>query len=169
MSQARLVAEPISEAAYAPFGDLLSLDARSGGRTANQGSARRLDFAATLENLRAGAKANLSLFRCEPRPFPFNVALLERHRHSTQVFLPVAGARFVAVVAGGGDAPDLGSVRAFLVEGAAGISYRAGVWHHPMIALDRVTDFACFVFEDGTADDCEEYPLTAPFFLELSV
>ena len=38
-----------------------------------------------------------------------------------------------------------------------------GVWHHPMIALDNVTDFTCLVYEDGTSGDCEVVQLATTF------
>jgi hypothetical protein len=31
-----------------------------------------------------------------------------------------------------------------------------------MIALDAETDFTCLVHEDGSPDDCVEYPLPMP-------
>ncbi len=63
-------------------------------------------------------------------------------------------ARFLVLVARGGDRPDLSTLAAFLATGTQGVSYHPGVWHHPMIALDREIDFACFVWEDGTDADC---------------
>ena len=67
--------------------------------------------------------------------------------------------RDVVVVALGGDAPDLSTVRAFLAAGTQGEGYRPGVWHHPLVALDTPIDFTCFVWEDGTAEDCDVRPL----------
>lgn len=32
-----------------------------------------------------------------------------------------------------------------------------------MVALDDVTDFCCFVHEDGTSDDCEVQQLPAAY------
>ena len=152
---------PISPAAYRRYGEVLRLGA--GGRAANQGTASRRDWAAELKNLRPRARPNLSLFRCAPRRRPFAASLLERHPHSTQVFLPLSQpARYLALVALGGARPDMRTLRAFLVEGPVGISYRPGVWHHPMAALGRVTDFACLVWEDGGSGDCEMFELPAP-------
>jgi len=95
------------------------------------------------------------VFRCAPfdaRPIP--VRVLEKHPMSTQVFIPMNARRYLVIVALGGDAPDLATLAAFVAEGAQGVSYRPGVWHHPMIALDTEIDFTCLVFEDGSDDDC---------------
>ena len=53
------------------------------------------------------------------------------------------------------DRPNMPTLRVFLARENQAITYNPGVWHHPMIALDRVTDFVCLVWEDGTAKDCD--------------
>jgi ureidoglycolate lyase len=106
----------------------------------------------------------LCLFRSQPFTGEnFSVTLLEKHPGSTQVFIPMGGAtRFLVVVALGGDEPDLATLRAFVAGGSQGITYRPGVWHHPIIALDRVTDFFSLVFEDASADDCMTWQPARP-------
>ena len=152
-----LLCSPLTADAYAPYGDVVMASPRGEpGKPANQGTARRFDHLAALADLRPGRAAlNVSVFRCQPRPAgPFEVALLEKHPASTQVFVPMNARRYLALVALGGDAPDLATLAAFVAAGTQGVSYRPGVWHHPMIALEGETDFACFVWEDGSADDC---------------
>jgi len=36
---------------------------------------------------------------------------------------------------------DPSAIVAFRARGNQGINYRRGVWHHPLIALDRTSDF----------------------------
>jgi ureidoglycolate lyase len=152
---------PLTPDGYARFGRALSLDAalRGSARSANQGSAQRVDYAAELVNLRPKAKLNVALFRCGARAIPFEAKLLERHAYSSQLFVPMDAGRYLVVVAEGGDAPDLSTLAVFLAEGAQAVSYAPGTWHHPMIALDRAIDFTCLVYEDGTAADCDEFVL----------
>ncbi len=154
--------EPLSAAAFAPFGDVVAADLlaeAAAGKAANQGSATRFDFAATLESSRAGAKPNLAVFRAEGRELPFRLRLLERHPCSTQAFLPLVCTRFLICVAptAADGLPDLTGVRAFLCLPGQGINYRRGVWHHPIIALDAGGSFAMLAFEDGGPDDCVEH------------
>jgi ureidoglycolate lyase len=150
-------AQPLSPAAYAPYGHVIMASPRGEpGRPVNQGTARRFDHLAPLEDLRPGRAAlNVSVFRCAPRTrWPLAVELLEKHPASTQVFVPMNARRYLAVVALGGDRPDLATLAAFVATGVQGISYHAGVWHHPMIALDSEVDFTCLVWEDGSPGDC---------------
>jgi ureidoglycolate lyase len=154
-------ATPLTPDAYARYGSALSLEPsfRGQARSANQGSALRVDYAAELINLRPHAKLNVALFRCEARAIPFEAKLLERHAFSSQLFVPMNAGRYLVVVAEGGEAPDLATLSVFLAQGAEAICYAPGIWHHPMIALDRAIDFTCLVYEDGTAGDCDEFPL----------
>jgi ureidoglycolate lyase len=157
-----LVASALTPEGYARYGAVIM--ASAGGETgseANQGSARRFDRLAEVVDLRPGrASANVALFRCSPRlELPFVVALLEKHPSSTQLFFPMNARRYLVVVARGNDRPDLSTLSAFVASGRQGISYFPGVWHHPLIALDAETDFACLVFEDGSAGDCEVFRL----------
>lgn len=160
---------PLTAGGFAPFGAVLSADRDDvSARGANQGTAARRDFIADLVNLRPHARLNLASFRCAPRdPATFRVALLEKHPRSSQAFVPMSASRYVVVVALGGDAPDLSTLRAFEALGTQGVVYGPGVWHHPMIALDAPTDFTCMVWEDGTPEDCVEQPIAPPLTLAL--
>jgi ureidoglycolate lyase len=153
-----IVAAPLNRNSYRRYGDVIAVDPAAAGASANAGTAQRFDRLGAIESLRPGAAPNLCVFRVAPAAAnPFQVRMLERHRHSTQVFIPMGGAtRYLVVVCLGGDVPDLATLKAFIADGAQGISYRPGTWHHPLIALDRTTDFACLVYEDGGAGDCEE-------------
>jgi ureidoglycolate lyase len=160
-ADAILTAVAITAEAYSPYGDLLSADRMDiAPREANQGTATRKNGQIAIAHDRLSARANFASFRCAPRTeWPMPLLLLEKHPHSTQTFIPMSGSRYVVVVALGRDAPDLATLRAFVVSGATAVSYKPGIWHHPMIALDRQTDFACLVWEDGTDGDAVEHAL----------
>ncbi len=154
----RVVAEPLTIEAFAPFGDVVSAGLKEGS-AANQGTAVRFDHCAQLVNSRPGAAPNLAVFRSAPQALPFTVRLLERHPHSSQAFLPMRCARFLIVVAPGDELPDVEGLRAFVCGAGQGINYHAGVWHHPIVALDAPAEFAMLAWEDGTAEDCDEQEL----------
>jgi ureidoglycolate lyase len=160
-----LCARPICAAAYAPFGALLAADHpdRPTPRVANHGEALAFDDLAPLISVRPGAKPTASVFRCKPlAAAPLAVRWLERHPASTQLFVPMGAARYLLVVALGGDAPDLSTLAAFVVSGARAITYHPGVWHHPMVALDAPTDFINLIWLDGSPLDCHEVAFDPP-------
>lgn len=160
MSSARTFhSEPLTPEAFAPFGAVVMAERGDvPSKPANQGTARRYDWLAEVANRRPDAKLNLCVFRCAPREhWPMSIALLEKHAQSAQVFVPMNAARYVVLVAApsaSGDGPDLSTLRSFLATGRQGIAYAPGTWHHPLLALDEETDFACVVWEDETESDC---------------
>ncbi len=156
----RLVAEPITAAAFEPFGQLLELPAAPG----------RVDYSAFAENLRSG-RAELC-FRTSltaASALPLRTRVMERHAFSSQAFLPVDVGRYVVMVApdAADGGPDLAGARLFLVDGRTGINYRAAVWHHPMTVLDRAAVFATVMFNDG--GDRDEDWAGLPVEVELAL
>ncbi|RCH84305.1 Allantoicase [Rhizopus azygosporus] len=160
-----ITARPLTTEDYAPYGDVIHTPGARSMTGANQGTASKYHHVAQVNNLfpRGDGKMNLCIFRCKPtEDLPFTVKLLERHPYSTQAFIPMTngGTRgYLVVVALNGidDRPDLSTIKAFIATSTQGINYRQGVWHHPMIALDCITDFAVIVHESGVPeDDCNE-------------
>lgn len=126
--------EPIDRDSFAPFGDLIDVDS-SGIRTDRIGG---------IDNRRADARFHLSTIRIAPAALPLDIVELERHAFTSQSFLPLEVSRYlVCVAANDPDGwPDMRTLRAFTVPKKVGITYRAGTWHHPMIALDTPASFA---------------------------
>jgi ureidoglycolate lyase len=93
---------------------------------------------------------------------------MERHPLSSQAFVPLAtGAsdRYLVVVAPAGEFRPEG-LRAFLASGFQGVQYARGVWHHPLIALDRSSDFIV-VDRLGNDPNCDEIPLSSEIIAAL--
>ena len=137
---------PISAEAFAPFGVLVTIPP----------GVARVNFTAPVENLRADAQVNLAMVRPPVTDLPLRVEMMERHRFSTQAFIPLGGVQAVLLVAPGGDeGPDLDEAQAFLVPGDVGISYHVGLWHTGMTTLGIASAMAMLVHEDGSANDTE--------------
>ncbi len=158
-----LVAEPLTAAAFAPFGQVPG-GSEGDARRVNLGTAWRHDHAAALENGRPGARPNLAVFRCDPCTLPFRATLLERHPHSTQLFASLRGGRWLVIVAptraDGG--PDEAGMRAFACEPGQALNLARGCWHHPVIALAEPAELLMLAWEDGGPGDLEERALAAP-------
>ena len=168
----RIAAAALSVEGYRDYGDVISVRGDVVPRSANMGTAKRFNSLAELINLRPGkAEPNLCLFHCAPQvsapQTTFEIKLLEKHPLSTQAFIPMQAERYLVVVCLGTDKPDLSTLKAFLATKAQGITYRPGVWHHPLIAMDRETDFACLIWEDGTSNDCEILKLNQNVIVEF--
>ena len=142
----RLKIEPIDAAAFMSFGQLIPPQAPGEGRQ---------ELFEELQNERASARPRLSMATVEPKALPLTAVQMERHVHSSQVFVPVDSAGYLVVVAphGADGMPDLGKIRAFRVPGDTGLNYRADTWHHPLSALERTGRFAILTFVDGTSAD----------------
>ena len=161
MSARTLALEPLTPDAFAPFGEVIAPDAARANYTINGNTAHRFHALAMVETLGEGARAVLSWVRAEPRALPFEVAMLERHPLGSQAFVPLDPAvRFVVVVA---ESPEA-APRAFLAERGAGVNYRRGTWHHPLIVLDRPADFLV-VDREGEGANCDEISLGVSWWL----
>lgn len=164
MQALALIAEPLTAAAFAPFGSVI--EGAAAGDAINGGSALRHEAVASLDLVRAGGRAALALYRAEARVFPFEAVELERHRQSDQVFLPFGETlRCVVLVAPAGEPPGVEHCRAFVTNGHQGVRIGAGTWHHGLLALQ---DGTWAVLERrGNAVDCDLHTLTQPLRLQL--
>lgn len=160
MDLASLHVTPMTREAFGPFGRLVACPGQGEPRGVNEGTAERWDAQVHCDNPRPNATLNVATFQARARALPFDLVTLERHPFSTQIFVPLHAARYVVVVAEG-TASEPGPLHAFLVPGHIGIAYAANVWHHTLIVLDAPASFACFVYEDGSAGDCEVATLSA--------
>lgn len=58
-----------------------------------------------------------------------------------------------------GDVPVPGLVRAFLTNGRQGVNYHRGVWHHPVLTIEKQDDFLV-VDRSGSGNNCDEHFFT---------
>ena len=153
-----LTLEPLSRKSFEPFGEVLET-AGAELRMINEGTTERYHALARAE-IDAQGTAIVSLFRGQPRRFPYNVTMMERHPLGSQAFFPLADRPWL-VIAAEDENGRPGRPRAFLAHGRQGVNYRANVWHHPLMALGEVSDFLV-VDRDGAGTNLEErtYPVS---------
>jgi ureidoglycolate lyase len=154
---------PLSAAAFAPFGEVIEPAAARRVFEVNDGTAKRFHDLARIDTGSDGGHPVLSLFRASPRELPFEITMLERHPLGSQAFIPLGGARFIVVVA---DNPETEPL-AFLAQDGQGVNYRRGTWHHPLIALDRDSDFLV-IDRGGEGCNCDEVALARNRRIESS-
>jgi ureidoglycolate lyase len=154
----RLVPQPLTAAAFAPFGAVIEA-AGADSFPINQGSTIRFHAHATADPGPEG-RAILSIFRGTPRPVPLEVAGLERHPLGTQAFMPLDDAEWLIVVAAG-ERPTAADCAAFRAGGRQGVQYGRNVWHHPLLVLAPDHEFLV-VDRDGPGDNLEEIAFATP-------
>lgn len=146
-----LPVETLTAEVFAPFGQVISTAAATRHFPINGGNTERYHDLAMLDPGPAG-RLIVSIFRGQPRPLPFPIQMVERHPLGSQAFIPLDGRPYLVVVA---TAPTPETLRCFLAQGDQGVNYAPGVWHHPLLALDAVSDFLV-LDRSGPGENCEE-------------
>jgi ureidoglycolate lyase len=148
-----LTVEPLTRQAFEPFGDVIEL---KGARhfPINLGTTERFHDLARIDVGDEGGRPLVSLLRGEPRTSPMEIRMMERHPLGSQAFIPLTDTPFLVVVAPAGPL-DPAKLRAFVTRGWQGVNYAKGVWHHPLLALERVSDFIV-VDRGGEGPNCDE-------------
>jgi ureidoglycolate lyase len=154
----KIATEPLTPAAFAPFGDVLDT-AGTPDRIINQDRCGRFHDRARLD-FGPGGRAGISLFRAEPCSLPLTLDLVERHPLGSQAFVPMAAEPFLVVVA-----PDAGGVpgpvRAFLAAPGQGVNLLRGTWHGVLTPLGPTGLFAV-IDRIGPGTNLEEHTLSDP-------
>jgi ureidoglycolate lyase len=140
MKQRILKPEPLTAAAFAPFGDVLEVGTAKEIRPINFGNTQRYHDLARLDLTVQNGTPLVSIFRTRPLPRPIQIKVMERHPMGSQAFYPLSNHPFMVVVAPPGDF-DASKIRAFLAGPQQGVNYAKGTWHHYSLALDQVCDF----------------------------
>lgn len=162
MSDPTLKIERLTREAFAPFGDVIEL-AGAKHFAINGGTTQRYHDLATVDLGPDGGRTLINVFRGQPRRLPYEVKMLERHPLGSQAFIPLKTTPYLVVVAPAGEL-DVGRMRAFVSEGWQGVNYARGVWHHPLLALDEVSDFVV-VDRGGEGHNCDEQDLPGVYLL----
>jgi len=161
----KLLPEPLTAAAFVPFGELIAVDAAKRHFSINGGNTERYHDLAELVPGPDG-KLIVSIFRGQPRQLPFAIEMMERHPLASQAFVPLTAQPYLVVVARPGPAPGPDDLRAFLARPGEGVNYAPGTWHHPLLALNEICDFLV-VDRSGPGNNCDEVRITPAVNLSL--
>lgn len=154
----QIVAETISTAAFAAFGDLIDISGEP-DKMINQGQCGRYHDRAGLDF--GNARAGISLFNANPRELPYRLEMVERHPDGSQAFIPMTHQPFLVIVA-----PDKGGKpglpRAFITLPGQAVNYHRGTWHGVLTPLHGPGLFAV-VDRIGDGPNLEEYWFSTPY------
>lgn len=161
-----LAIHPLTQADFASFGQVIEADpARM--KLINGGNTERFHALAEAEVAGEGARVILNIFRGQPRPFPYELTMMERHPFGSQSFSPLNGRPYLVVVSEDeGGRPGVPQV--FLAKEHQGVNYRRNVWHHPLMTIDEVSDFLV-VDRDGPGNNLEEFFYEEPFIISQPI
>lgn len=154
MTARLLKPQPLTAAAFAPYGDVLECAAAKEVRNINYGHTQRFHDLARLDLTAEGGAPLVSIFRSTPLPRPIQIKVMERHPLSSQAFYPLSNHPYMVVVGEAGEF-DASKLRAFVAGPQQGINYRAGTWHHFSLALDKTCDFLV-IDRGGPEKNCDE-------------
>lgn len=157
-----LTIEPLTQAAFAPFGTVIEADPAS-MRLINGGSTERFHALAYADVSGEGARVAINIFRGQPRSFPYSLTMMERHPLGSQSFSPLDPRPWLAVVAPD-DGGKPGFPRVFAATGSQGVNYARNVWHHPLMAVGGISDFLV-VDRDGPGNNLVEVFYDEPFVI----
>ena len=142
-----LTIRPLTAEAFAPYGEVVAPRADR-MRLINGGTTERYHALSTAEAAGEGARVILNIFRGEARRFPYALTMVERHPLGSQSFQPLSDRPFLVVARNG-----------------QGINYRRNVWHHPLMALGKPSDFLV-VDREGPGNNLEEYFYETSYLIE---
>lgn len=150
--------QPLTDAAFAPFGDVLEV-AGDPDRIINQGLCGRWHDRARLDF--TDGRAGISLFRSETRALPYRLEMVERHPLGSQAFIPMSHDPFLVIVAPDqGGAP--GRPLAFRTAPGQGINIARNMWHGVLTPLHAPGLFAV-IDRIGDGVNLEEHWFDSPY------
>lgn len=156
--------EPLTAAAFAPFGEVLEA-VGTPDMLINQGACARFHDRAGLD-FGLDGRAGISLFQARACALPHRVEMLERHPQGSQAFIPMQMAAFLVIVAPD-EAGRPGKPRAFMTRPGQGVNIRRATWHG---VLTPLTEPALFAVIDriGDTGNLEEFWLDPQYVVEAA-
>lgn len=123
----------------------------------NKGTGRKWNNLAQFDMF-DGGEVNLAILRTMDIAPEFN--RMERHKFTSQIFIPLGGKRsLVAVALPSEKQPLLEQVEVFLMEGDQGVSFYRNTWHHTLFPLDGETDYVVITRGGNIPVDVELMPI----------
>ncbi len=159
----KIIIEPMTADAFAPFGDLLEAKGTP-DKIINQGLCGRFHDRARMDF--SDGRAGISIFHAEKRDLPLRLDLVERHPDGSQAFVPISHQPFLVVV-GEDQNGTPQNIRAFLTEAGQAINIHRGVWHGVLTPLYDPGLFAV-IDRIGEGPNLEEYWLPDEVIIAIS-
>lgn len=156
MKQLTIELEPLTAGAFAPYGDVVEIE-NAKHFPINLGTVERYNDLAKVDTSEQNGRTLVSIVCCnELSSLPYQLPFVERHPLGSQSFIPMDNTPIVVAVAEAGEPPEAERLRAFISNGTQGINYHRGVWHMPMLFLNK-DQRMIVVDRGGEGNNCEEH------------
>lgn len=192
MNKQYLKPEPLTAAAFSPFGEVIDLDATALAQNSalqvmaiNQGLTKRYHALTTIDTSAAGGKPIVSIFHTQPIALPHQVIEMERHPLGSQAFIPLGEQPYYILCAPLSSAPlsstppssvspssiSLGAgvaaadLQLFITNGRQGVNLRKNTWHHYQLVLGTAASYIV-IDRSGSGDNLELSEVTGEIWLK---
>ena len=152
MSIEALEIQPLTQAAFAPYGDVIESDERE-SFFINNDMAERFHALAWIEAAGEDAGTIISLVKSSKYQMPRKLDHVEHHPLGSQAFVPLDETPFIVVVGKAGESPQPEDFQGFITNGKQGINYHPGTWHHVLLIPYAAMTFLC-IDRAGPGDNC---------------
>ena len=155
-----LTIEPLTSAAFAPFGQVIET---SGAQhyPINNGMTERYHDLARVELGGVHPRPLISIFHGQPYSLPLTLKLVERHPLGSQAFYPLSANPWLVIVAED-DAGTPTRLRAFAPAPGQGVNIAMNTWHGVLTPLEAASDFLV-IDRGGDGNNLEEYHFSVPW------
>ena len=155
-----LTIEPLTTAAFAPFGQVIET---SGAQhyPINNGMTERYHDLARVELGGVHPRPLISIFHGQPYALPLTLKLVERHPLGSQAFYPLSANPWLVIVAED-EAGTPARLRAFQPATGQGVNIAMNTWHGVLTPLQAASDFLV-VDRGGGGNNLEEYHFDEPW------
>ena len=155
-----LTIEPLSAAAFAPFGQVIETDGAQ-HYPINNGMTERYHDLARIELGGVQPRPLVSIFRGQPYALPLTLKLVERHPLGSQAFYPLSANPWLVIVAEDESGTPT-RLRAFAPAPGQGVNIAMNTWHGVLTPLEAASDFLV-VDRGGEGHNLEEHHFAAPW------
>ncbi len=152
---------PLTQAAFAPFGDVLEV-AGTPDVMINEGMCGRHHDKAQLDFTEG--RAGISIFDAQARSLPYSLDMMERHPDGSQAFIPMHQNPYLVLVAQDADGVPATPV-VFEAQAGQGVNYHRNVWHGVLCPLHDPGLFAV-VDRIGSGENLETHWFDDPWIID---
>jgi ureidoglycolate lyase len=155
-----VVIEPLTAAAFAPFGQVIET-AGSHHYPINAGMTERYHDLARVELGGVHPRPLISIFHGQPYTLPLTLKLVERHPLGSQAFYPLSSNPWLVITAED-EAGKPVRLRAFQPDPSQGVNIAMNTWHGVLTPLEVASDFLV-VDRGGDGNNLEEHHFAEPW------